>query len=180
MLISNKHKFIFIKPRRAAGSAVQELLKPHADMQLTQHTTAAECKQKHPKEWRRYEKIACIRHPYERVVSHYCRRVDEGIFSGTISDFIIEKYRPLTVYAHVNIDDRVDVDHWIFFEDLSESIGRIFTHFGLPLPEEIPVLKPSSKNGQHHRLFLSNEDIEAINYIYSEDVQLARRLGYVL
>ena len=47
MLISDKYKFIFIKPPRTAGSTVEELLTPYANIFERQHMTALEAKRKY-------------------------------------------------------------------------------------------------------------------------------------
>ena len=178
MLISDDRTFIFIKPRRVAGSTLQELLKPHANIQLPQHTTAAQCQEVIGDKWNKYKKISCIRNPYDRIVSHYFRRVDEGIFEGTLKQFISCHSISLTTYGHVHINGKVDIDYWIIFERYEDTVRLLFRTFDLAQPDVIPVLKPSSKAGRAYHDFMDPDDIKEVNRLLPQEIELARKVGY--
>ena len=87
-LISNKYKFIFIKPHRVSGTETEIFLKKFADEpymkpkpqvkpgELYGHSTAQEIKdylikKNRLKDWDNYLKITIIRNPYSMILSHF-------------------------------------------------------------------------------------------------------------
>jgi hypothetical protein len=96
MLISDKHKFIFIHNPKAAGSSVFETLKPYANVMCRHnirqlnyylhkffgnvyslcnygmHISAAELRRDIPKrKWDRFFKFGIVRNPYDRAASFF-------------------------------------------------------------------------------------------------------------
>jgi chondroitin 4-sulfotransferase 11 len=82
MIISHKHKFVFIAVTKTGGTTIRNMLNPLADVKSVQdknspyehHTTAHELK-KHFKErgwnWDEYFSFAFVRNPWDRLVSNW-------------------------------------------------------------------------------------------------------------
>lgn len=96
IIISHKHRFIFIKATKVAGTSIEVALARHCGDKdvvtplslsvekddkeyqhksmnhdgFREHTTSKEIMRKEPN-WQDYHKITCVRNPYDQVVSRY-------------------------------------------------------------------------------------------------------------
>jgi len=85
MLISHKHKFVFIHISKNAGTSISKVLSPYSEIKATnlhkrkyalyrQHTTASQLKtifENHGWDWNEYFSFGIVRNPWARIVSKY-------------------------------------------------------------------------------------------------------------
>jgi hypothetical protein len=162
-----------------AGSSVQSVLEPFANITGTQHMTAAEILREYPDKYTDYVKISCFRHPYNRLISHYFRRFEYGQYKKTLKRWLREISPKVNTFHHVNIKGRVDVDQWILFEDLERTLFKVLDYFGIDHPKTMPHLKPSKFTGDYMD-YLNDRDVEVIHDRFLDEIKLAEKLGYNL
>jgi len=117
MIVSHKHKFVFIHIPKCAGTSIKRSLIPclaeddivHAhDLQ---HLTAAKIRQKYmhsKKDWRQYFRFAFFRNPWDRLYSHYCYRTATARMLQGQFDMSQPWQRYLSEYdIHQNFNDFV-------------------------------------------------------------------------
>lgn len=147
MIISKKHKFIFIKNRKVAGSTVEHLLHPYLgpDDVFTKdgengHISHKVVSSRYPSEWKGYYKFAIERNPWEKCVSAY--EWHKKIKPEKVKDKTFEKYMEyypnmLPCDWHKYADNNILVDDVFTVEKISELYNMLNDKFSIDIPEEI-------------------------------------------
>jgi hypothetical protein len=162
MIISHKHKFIFIKTRKTAGSSIEHYLSKYlgpddictgSDIDNTPRLNAPHRKghidyrwvaKKFPYEWRNYYKFAIDRNPWTKMISyfHWHRRA-----KGSFEDFCLEDTKQYDCWFRY-ADDIVQVDRVMRYEDLHNEVtlsplpyaDELLTTFKKQDPDKVMVL----------------------------------------
>lgn len=167
MIISHKHKFIFVKTRKTAGSSIEKYLYNYLgpddictgsvldstlrlnineDSKLYKdgHVSHAYIANNFPKEWQNYFKFAVDRNPWDKLVSAYYwrkykkpKKFKHG-FDHFINSELIKTYNCWNLYAN----DKVVVDTLINYNTLHDSFLK------LPIPYNGELLTTFVKSSQ--------------------------------
>ncbi len=198
MIISHKHKWVFIHNPKVAGTSVRTVLKPYHDDEREfwhqgwfpnedrvvdlAHLTADIW---HPIVSPSYTSFGFIRHPYDRFVSgltevmrRHCADFNDG---QDLKKFVVEQMTPANLrwdwrFIHLcpqhffffRGNKRV-VDHIGRMESLEEDWAAVNTLLGMKL--EIPHERIGNY-GKLHTLLEDKEVIARINSLYLRDFQL--------
>jgi hypothetical protein len=73
MLISHRHRYVFVRPFKVSGMSTESCLQRHAPGQVThQHGTLAQAKMRlSDEQWQSYLKVTMERNPWDKVVSWF-------------------------------------------------------------------------------------------------------------
>ncbi|WP_005033243.1 hypothetical protein [Holophaga foetida] len=154
MIISHKHKFIFIKTLKTAGTSLEIFLSQHCGRRdvvtpihphvephrarnhngFFNHIPASAVKKQLPLEvWNHYFKFCIERNPWDKTLSHYWmerfRATGELSFDSYLSKGEFPMNHPL--YTDPKTSE-VMVDRIVRYENLMDELGEIFLHLGIP------------------------------------------------
>lgn len=143
MLISHKHKFIFIHIQKTAGTSISSALEPFCEdlYPSIKHWSARKIKEKFgPDVWNEYFKFSFVRNPYERLLSWY-NMIDRAreIPGNNPNPFHSYIHKNIHSFSEFIMNDKVFIDvnvlRWRLspqriaqFQRVSES-GRIIVDF---------------------------------------------------
>ncbi len=192
MLISHKHKFIFIHIQKTAGTSISSALNPLCEESYPsmKHWSAVKIKEKFGSNiWNEYFKFTFIRNPYERLFSWY-NMIDKSrgnpgpnIFHSYIqknihsfSSFImddknfqgIHKLPPQRVsqFKKISENGRVIVDFIGRYENINEDFSYICEKINIPEPILPHVNKFDHDNYMN---YYTKEMIDEVNSFNEED-----------
>jgi len=194
MIISHKHKFIYFKAKKVAGTSTEILLSDLVDEEdivtpivkgdssthrprnykgFYNHNTPMYIKNKiGENKFNSYYKFITIRNPFDRVVSWYWWR---RIFSlkKTFGDFISsERCKYLTPFSNWIFDEKkCIVDDYIRYENLENDTKRIF---GKWFDDDIvyPTAKSSQrKEKKHYTEYYDDETKQIVAEKYAKDIE---------
>lgn len=165
MIISHEHKFIFIKTRKTAGSAIEKYLvnylNPDVDVCSGSeydgtpgfgkvkggHKTAKWIAERYPNEWKNYYKFSVVRNPWDTMVSFYYwyKKGKPSKIGRYDFDFFLQG-KPLSYWndwkrGMFTINDTIVVDHICKYENLHEELRKI------PIPYNDEILTTFAKQG---------------------------------
>jgi len=150
MIISNKHKFVFIQVPNTASSFLARLFENEFAGKpiMTKHATYAEFLEAATSEQASYRSIIGKRHPLDMVTTRYARRIKRaGVTHASLEDtqadferwfrekFIADELRRLN--PHIKNSYPI-VEHVISQEHLVEDLNLVLEKLGL----EAPDIKP--------------------------------------
>ncbi len=154
MLVSHKHKFIFIANPKTATTAISKFLRTHDEsivanrfenetkkIKFNEHAFPTVIKQKLDDEYNNYTKFVFIRHPYEKVVSAY---------------FFLKNGKPLTKGSVFKYTD-----------SLRNFLTALLIYFNVLSTKIIPfklwsLIRPIKKNKSY---LLDSSETFIVNYI---------------
>lgn len=154
MIISHKHKFIFIKTRKTAGSSIEKYLIPYLGtndictgsisdntpqlntIETNGHKGWRWIAATYPNEWNNYYKFAVDRNPWDKLVSAYYfykKRKPKKVAKG-FDDFVLNAsdQNDWNLYASNNT---IKIDYLVNYSNLHE------TFINLPVPYNNELLK---------------------------------------
>jgi hypothetical protein len=136
MLISDRHRFIFIHVYKTGGTSVRAALKPYRDLpSMTtrvlarlgwcphrRHASALEVRSRYPRRWRDYYTFAFVRNPWAWQVSLYAfMRQQKGHHQGELA-------RSFDSF-HSYLEWRVHEDKHLQSQFLSDEDGRLLVDY---------------------------------------------------
>lgn len=189
MIISHKHKFIFIKTFKTAGSSIEKYLYnyldtndiltgskidgiPSINAKSVRHRSASWIKEKYPTEWKEYYKFAVDRNPWDVAVSwFFWMKHAEQITYDSFDDFI--KEANLSVFKNWNkytIDNNIVVDKVLKYENLIEEIKTI----PVPYNNELTYtfVKSGYRGDKDYRKYYTKETLILIEKNFTEVINL--------
>ena len=156
MIVSHRHRFIFIKSRKTAGSSIQVALSQlcgEADFisgagvnrnslgrgKVNSNTPAAAVRKLVGEEtWKSYFKFVFIRNPWDLTVSRYFYDMQKG--RHNIQDFNVwvRRVRRSTwtgdnLHSYSHIDDELVADFVGRYENLAADFEMLCGHLGIPV-----------------------------------------------
>jgi len=195
MLISHKHKFIFIHIQKTAGTSISSVLKPFCEESYPsiKHWSASRIKEKFgPDIWNEYFKFTFIRNPYERLLSWYYMinkfrdSPNPNLFHSYVlknihsfSEFIMKNNVPdinglslklppqrITQFQKISENGRIIVDFIGKYENLNEDF-----HFICEKLNIAKVLLPHLNKCDHdyYMNYYTEDMIREVNHFAKED-----------
>lgn len=192
MLISHKHKFIFIHIQKTAGTSIGSALNPFCEESYPsmKHWSAVKIKEKFGSDiWNEYFKFTFIRNPYERLLSWY-NMIDKSrcnpnpnIFHSNIqkniysfSNFImddknfndINKISPqrISQFKKISQNGGIIVDFIGRYENINEDFSCICKKLNIPEPHLPHINKFDHDNYMN---YYTKEMIDEVNSFNEED-----------
>jgi hypothetical protein len=189
MIVSHKHKFIYVKSFKTASSSIERMLAPHLgeedEFALDIHDTPTQVKKKVGDEvWNSYFKFTSVRNPWDAMVSLYFfsgqRYHVESMWKGrTIApkhfrDFVQWN---LTGDMPVNkefyrLDGELDdwADMYARFEHLEADCNAIMTYLELPF-DGVPRtnIGTARPKGLHYSMMYDPWARDAVGKVFEEE-----------
>jgi len=183
MIVSHKHKFIFIKTFKTAGSSIEKILHPQlgsddilrgSDYDDTpsinapskgRHKGAEELLQTYPREFNDYFTFAVDRNPWDVVVSHFywhkkaTKTIDEEIDFSTWCIENKKEWWRINNWRKYTIDNKIAVDAVLQYEKLDEQLRNI------PIPYNGELSTVKLKSG-----FRPNSDYRSLYDNVTKDI----------
>jgi hypothetical protein len=162
MIISHKHKFIFIKTVKTAGTSIEVFLSqhcgesdivtpiippvdPHMPRNATgyyNHMPAFEIRRTiNPLIWNNYYKFCVERNPWDKTLSYYHMANYRSHFSLTFEDYLASKQFPVNYpwYTEQGHPGSIIIDRVIHYESLTSDLSEIFKTLGIPFAGSLGV-----------------------------------------
>ncbi len=204
MLVSHDHKFIFIKPKKVAGTSIQEYLESFCKNGVVRkynpgsHTTASETRTLVGEEiWNSYLKICPTRNPWDKTVSLYFWRARKRPFYIGILRLL--KGWPFKGQAHrynfkdfvaflferneLNIDKEIifvdgELPDYFFirYENIHEDMKALCAKLGIPWdPSRMPQRKVGHRAEKGYHQHFDEATANFVKEAYAKEIE---RFGY--
>ncbi|MFW6026019.1 MAG: sulfotransferase family 2 domain-containing protein [Candidatus Woesearchaeota archaeon] len=192
MLISHKHKFIFIHIPKTGGTSVRNTLNPfcntvkdlndsETNKTKTKHIKARELKKLLPKEtWNKYFKFAFVRNPWDRITSIYKFNIEhqqpgyKDYKEKDFASFLEMIYQGKKVHISEPQKDYVCdekgnliVDFVGHFENLDKDFKYICKKLGIR--KKLKLLNPS--NHEYYKKMYNKTTKKMVNSLFKEDIE---------
>ena len=167
MIISYKHKFIFIKTRKTAGSTIELILRKqlgpddiatklgdekcpcvNCNETLFSHTGHRYIAENWPNEWKNYYKFAVDRNPWDKIVSAFFYW--DTLYSdtpGVSTDQGFKKFAATPARTFPNDwnmysdSNKLVVDQLLQYENLHKEFPEVCKMLGVPYNNELDYIK---------------------------------------
>lgn len=171
MIISHKHKFIFVKTRKTAGSSIENFLykklgpddictgspldgTPRLNHPVEDgHVSAKWIKQHYPYEFENYFTFAVERNPWDKIVSffYWYRNKKPGKTKKGFDEFVInnKKLENLNDWKMYTLDNKVVLNKILRYEDIHNEFKTI----PVPYTDELlkTFLKTEYRANRHYK-----------------------------
>ena len=174
MIVSNKHKFVFVHIPKTGGTSMTMMLEPHLDekakkpmgrgwqSQFHKHGLHSGINSKRYRQYEDFFKFAIVRNPYDRLCSIW-----RSGMSGSAKyrfDKFVKICKPgnyKVQYNHIYENKKLLVDYIMKYENYDQEVRGFFDKFGL-LCGEIPhKLKTTHRQKRKTEL---NQELSDIIY----------------
>jgi len=191
MIISHKHKFIFVKTFKTAGSSIenylQKYLGPNDIIRGSQydntpslnapskgrHASVQQIKEWYPNDWNdEYFSFCVERNPWNVAVSYYFYMKHAGrIKSQTFDEWIkVEDLQKLNNYKKYTINNKVVVNKVLKYENLESDINNI----PVPYNGELKTifLKKGHRPSKDYKIHYTDETRKLIEDNFAETISM--------
>ncbi len=204
MLVSHDYKFIYIKPKKVAGSSIQAYLARYCenginyDRDPKSHMKASKVKEIVGDEiWNSYLKITSVRNPWDKTVSLYhwrrrkrpfyihLRRILRGwpwhspARRYDFPEFVKVMYQNGTLNedkAITRIEDKLPDYYFIRFEHMHDDLEKLCEKLGVTYnPDDMPQKKVGHRKDKGYEQYFNDETKEYVRLAYEEEIE---RFGY--
>lgn len=197
MIISHKHKFIFIKTQKTAGTSIEVFLSQHCGPDdvvtpIIPHVEPHQARSHEgfynhmpghgirervgPEIWDSYFKFCVERNPWDKTLSqfHMTRARDKpGL---TLDEYFESGPFPtdLNKYAEPGEPEKLIVDEVLRYESLPEGLGRVFHRLGIPFSGDLGVRAKSEyrTDRTHYSKVLSTEQAARVAEIFVSEIRM--------
>jgi hypothetical protein len=197
-MISFRKRFLFVHIPKTGGNSIQSVLQRYSEDELVcarpgqdgverfglrnpkyklkKHSPLAEYRDSlGGEQFARLYKFACVRNPWERMVSYYFtpgqrKRWDRKAFEKMVSESL-----SAADYLRLNLgeaDPFRNVDRILRFENLAEEFASICAHLDIP-PAPLPNYNKSER--EHYSTYYDDELRELVRTRFAEEIA---RFGY--
>lgn len=198
MIVSHRHRFIFIKTVKTAGTSIEvflsqrcgpgdvltpidpphELHQPRNCAGFYNHMQAIELRRViAPDIWNSYYKFCVERNPWDKALSWY-HHLNATRFAGELSldACLAEHDQPLGHYYYTDHrgDGSVLVDRVVRYEHLETELAEVFTQLGIDFDGDLGVRAKGEyrRNKRHYRDELSQAQAARIATLFAKDIAL--------
>lgn len=198
MIVSHKHKFIFIKTRKTAGTSIEVFLsahcghhdivtpirphvephKPRNNEGFYNHMPGHEIrKQIGADKWHEYFKFCVERNPWDKVLSfyHFINKFRHGGQLTLDAFFKAGLFCTDTPqYTEPADENSIIVDRVIRYEKLSSELSEVFRHLNIPFNGSLGVNAKSEfrEDRRHYPEVLSEAQVQLITDAFQTEIQL--------
>mgnify|MGYP006281438669 CR=1 FL=1 len=195
MIISHKHKFIFIKTRKTAGSSISKILRDYLSPNdiadgdwydnlkplnvnyhrhsMEGHQKAKWISKKFPYEWKHYYKFTIERNPWQKAISayRYYQQINLKNLPKNFTDFLKwekNKWIPVDWNWYTN-NNTVVVDSILAYHNLNKEFGELMNYLQIPYHDNIESTKLKQWNVKNLYSF-TNEDNFLIESLFHNEI----------
>lgn len=197
MIISHKHKFIFIKTVKTAGTSLEIFLSqqcdpldvvtpivPHVEPHLARnhegyynHIPAFQIRHKiDPKIWQSYYKFCVERNPWDKTLSYYHMVNNRSGNKIRFTDFLAKKQLPLNYpwYTEPSNPNKIIVDYIIRYEHLTHELLKVFQKLGIAFDGSLGVNAKSEyrTDRRPYQEIYSPEQAKLVGDIFQQEILL--------
>jgi hypothetical protein len=193
VIVSHRHRFIFVKTRKTAGTSIEVFLSqvcgpddvvtpilPHVEPHRPRnhdgfynHMPAAEIRRRvGPDVWRSYFKFCVERNPWDKTLSFYhMQNVREG---GLSFDAFLGRGELPVDYPGYSDDAGVIVDRVLRYEQLATDLGEVFARLGIPFHGSLGVKAKSEyrTDRRPYRAVYTAEQAETVRRAFAREIAL--------
>ena len=189
MIISHKHKFIFIKTRKTAGSSIEKYLYNYLGQHdictgsikentpalnsefIDGHISASTIQKQYPFEFKNYFKFAVERNPWDKVVSYYFyqQHKKEKRTKGGFDAFVEHYGKNVVDWNLYTSNDNLIVDSLVKYEKLHET----FCTIPIPYNNELLTtkLKANFRKEQDYTKFYDDSSIAIVRKLFKKEIK---------
>ena len=198
MIISHKHKFIFFKTGKCAGTSIETFLSqicgqkdictnvsPKPEGHVTrnprgwkEHDPAIVARRKIPNEFKNYFKLSVERNPWDKAVSQYWHHVGIGRNKPQFKDYIMgNAFGQWTNNGRqkYSIDKTIVVDYVMMYHNLQQEL-EYFVHDVLKLNAPIKLVNAKGnfrkQKGDYTIMYPDQESIDRIASLYAWEIEV--------
>ena len=198
-MISFQKRFLFVHIPKTAGNSIQSVLREYSEDQIValrseqdgierfglrnpnykirKHSTLAEYRMAlGDEQFRSLYKFACVRNPWDRMVSYYFRPTQQvGELDRKEFRKVILKALSVADYLRLDKGDGdpfANVDYIIRFESLADDFRVVCTTLGIAAPL-LPQYNRS--NREHYSKYYNDELCELVRERFAPEIE---RFGY--
>jgi hypothetical protein len=197
MIISHKHKFIFVKTVKTAGTSIEIFLSqhcgpldvvtpiiPHVEPHMARnhagyfnHMPAHVIRnQIGPEIWNSYFKFCVERNPWEKTLSYYHMKKSREDKDLTLDRYLSGKEFPVNFpkYTEPGAPNKIIVDRVLYYEHLMEQLGQVFQEMGIPFHASLGVNAKSEyrTDRRPYQEVYTAEQAKLIGNIFSHEIAL--------
>lgn len=200
MILSHRHRFIFIKTPKTAGTSIEMGLRPLCgpedvvtplleDAQeggrnymrgpmpfryardFYNHMPISLVAKYAPEAVSSYFKFAVVRNPWDRQVSQSCWRKHRGLKKETVFTEWILQIKPMVVLPLLRREGRLAVDFVARYERLEEDFATVCARIGIPVPE-LPREKSGHRDHTDYRDYYDPRARQRVAEMYAREIAL--------
>lgn len=197
MIISHKHKFIFVKTVKTAGTSIEIFLsqhcgpldiitpiipyvEPHSARNYEgyyNHMPAHEIRDRiGPDIWNSYFKFCVERNPWEKTLSYYHMKNFRENNGLTFDRYLAGKEFPINFpkYTEPGNPNKIIVNRVLYYEHLMEQLGQVFQELGIPFQGSLGVNAKSEYriDRRPYQEVYTPEQAKLIGNIFSHEILL--------
>ncbi len=162
MIISHKHRFIFVKTRKTAGTSIEVFLSKHCGQSdivtpiiprveghvprnhkgFFNHIPAHAIRQRIDSSvWNEYFKFCVERNPWDKTLSHFFRKRGLRDPTLTLDAYLASGKLPLNYMSYTEPTNpaHIIVDKVLYYEDLTNGLRCVFSRLGIPFDGSLGV-----------------------------------------
>jgi hypothetical protein len=198
MVISHKHKFIFIKTRKTAGTSLEVFLSticseddiltpivPHVEPHearnykangFLNHMPARKIQEKvSPDIWESYYKFCVERNPWDKTLSHYhhiAHRRGEPTLS--FDQYLDEGEFPRDFNKYTDNAGQLIVDRVLRYETLNQDLNKLFSELHIPFSGDLTFKAKSNyrTNRKNYQEIYSSQQRYIIEKKFANEIEL--------
>ena len=199
MIVSRKHKFIFIKNRKISGSTFESLVFPHLgsddvctgsptdgtpslnDTTGHGHMPCQLIAELYPEEWGSYSKIAIERNPWDKCASAFKWHsiIKPNLAGVSTQDFSLYlktcSHMLPTDWNNYSVDGVPQADVYKY-EEIDRLYGNMRDEFGIDIPDDVRYnTRLKSTKGKHYTEYYTPEDVDFVSNLFKNEI---REYGY--
>lgn len=185
MIISHRHKFIFMKSYKTAGTSVEVGLQPFCDSgdilgplekfrkqsdetpyrdrgksrrRLPRHAAPIQIlKYLGPEKWAEYFRFTIVRNPWDTFVSSWWWRRYHHNLKKSFEGYVLSCKRSLNAHMYRMPDGSLSADEYLRFEQLDEDWPRLLDRLGLERVELPRTKTKLRKSKAHYSTYYTDE-----------------------
>jgi hypothetical protein len=197
MIISHKHRFIFVKTAKTAGTSIETFLSPfcgesdvltpfgreepghrarnHAG--FYNHMPGFEVRSHVPADvWNGYFKFCVERNPWDKALSHYYFVIKRFSIDLSLDEYLASGKTCINYpkYTEPSDPDKIIVDRVVQYEKISSELMEIFESLGIPFNGDLGI----RAKGQYrvdrrpYQEVLSHSQRDIIAETYAQEIKL--------
>jgi hypothetical protein len=197
MIISHKHKFIFVKTVKTAGTSIEIFLSqhcgpldivtpiiPHVEPHAARnhegyynHMPAYEIRDRIGLDiWNSYFKFCVERNPWEKTLSYYHMKNFRENNGLTFERYLAGKEFPINFqkYTEPSNPNKIIVNRILYYEHLMEHLGQVFHELGIPFQGSLEINAKSEYriDRRPYQDVYTPEQAKLIGNIFSHEILL--------